>query len=453
MENMERTQLRKDTSPNRRLFEKHIEAYTRDSSLIRLSKHRARDLEIIEDHYVSELDDEENAKKHKTRLSTVENIALDFYNYAVCREHAAYSLRKYCDFNSEDKDRVIELLDTPATVADVLYRYVVTLDELTCLTESEFASLAWVDENTLGYIKYLLSSTGLSFKEPTPKVEVFTPETKVMDLPIDPIDKIHINRYGFYSLRDKLEKTNFPRLETDFTSVIKKIETLSDLYHVDIDALAEHIKTKRKTKYDLKWYMAKAGLGRVQFSQFATPYLMIGMVNKLLRYNSISCIKSEILKLSQVYDILKGYNIDVDKLEKTYVLCNINGKENIPSQYVPTALVEDECLVLSTYVTSNAITVYLISRDQIKRFYSGEMSHEQLYNAYIDLYTEKIAKSKNKDRDLEILRVKFKSTQPCYFFNTDIAKHLDISPSIVRRVVNDFLMWARRKEKLALTED
>ena len=202
------------------------------------------------------------------------------------------------------------------------------------------------------------------------------------------------------------------------------------------------------------YIMSKAKLGRVQFSQFITPYSILRMTNNLLRYTSISCIKSEILKLSDVYNVIKDNNIDIDNLEKLYVLCDFNGKQNIPSQYASSTLVEEDCFVLSAYVTSTSITMYLISKDQIKRFYSCEMSHEELYNVYIDLYTEeKIAKSKNKERDLEILRLKFKSTRPCYFFNTDIAKKIGVSPSIVRRVVNDFLLWARRKEKLALTED
>ena len=164
-------------------------------------------------------------------------------------------------------------------------------------------------------------------------------------------------------------------------------------------------------------------------------------------------MKRDILRLSDVYKVLKNHNIDIDNLEKLYVLCDFNGKQNIPSQYMPSTIVEEDCFVLSAYITSTSITHYLISKDQIKRFYSCELNHEELFNTYIGLYTEKIAKSKNKDRDLEILRLKFKSTQPCYFFNTDIAKKIGVSPSIVRRVVNDFLQWARRKEKLALTED
>lgn len=450
MENMERTSLlRKGENSDRSLFEKHVEAFTRDE-LIKFSKHLARDLEIIKDSYAYGLADEENAKKHKTKTTTVETITLNFYSYAVCREQTAYTLRKYCDFNSKDEARVIELIDPPAIVAKVLYRYVTTLDELTCLTEEEFTSLDGAGNWILDYVRDMLIAEGLSFKEPSPKVEVFTPETKIMDLPIDPIDKIYINRFGLYSLRDPFENTSVPRFPADFTSIVKKIETLADLYYVDISEL--HI-TKRKTKYDLMYAMTKAKLGRVQFSQVIKPYSILKKTNSLLRHSSISCLKREILRLSDVYNVLKYNNIDIDRLEKLYVLCDFNGKQNIPSQYVPSTLVEEDCFVLSAYVTSTNITYYLISKDQIKRFYSCEMSHEELYDAYIDLYTEKIAKSKNKERDLEILRLKFKSTRPCYFFNNDIAKKLSVSSSIVRRVVNDFLQWARRKEKLALTED
>lgn len=451
---MERTSLvRKGESPNRSFFEKHVEAYTRDSGLIKLSKHRARDLEIIKDYYVSELGNEDNAKKHKTRLSTVENLALDFYNYAVCREHTAYTLRKYCDFNSEDEARVIELLAPPPIVANVLYKYVVTLDELTCLTLDEFVTLDGMTKNILGYVENMLSAEGLSFREPSTKVEVYTPETKILDLPIDPIDKIRINRFGLYSIRGPIE-TSRARLATDFTSIIKKIETLADLYYIDINELCVYAKIKRKTKYDLMHFMSKAKLGRVQFSQFITPYLILKMTNNMLRYTSISCIKSEILKLSDVYNVIKDNNINIDNLEKLYVFCDFNGKQNIPSQYASSTLVEEDCFVLSAYVTSTSVTMYLISKDQIKRFYSCEMSHEELYNAYIDLYTEeKLAKSKNKERDLEILRLKFEKPCFAFSFNIDIAKKIDVSPSIVRRVVNDFLQWARRKEKLALAED
>ena len=448
MENMERTSLRKGENTNRSLFEKHVEAFTRDE-LIKSSKHLARDIEIIKDRYVYELADEENAKKHKTKLTTVETLTLNFYSYAICREQTAYTLRKYCDFDSKDEARVIELIDPPAIVANVLYRYVVTLDELTCLTEEEFTSLDGAGNWILGYVKDMLISEGLSFKEPSPKVE-YTPETKILDLPIDPIDKIYINRFGMYSLRDPFEETRVPRFPSDFTSIVKKIETLADLYYVDINEL--HI-TKRKTKYDLMYAMVKAKLGRVQFSQAIKPHSILKKTNSLLRHNSISFLKSEILRLSDVYKVLNDHNIDIDNLEKLYVLCDFKGKQNIPSQYVPSTLVEEDCFVLSAYITSTSITIYLISKDQIKRFYSCELNHEELFNTYIDLYTEKIAKSKNKERDLEILRLKFKSTQPCYFFNTDIAKKIGVSPSIVRRVVNDFLQWARRKEKLALAED
>lgn len=424
-----------------KLYDKHIKAYERKIHSVT----DERDLAIIKDCFKSGLDSKEIAKKYRTRECTVNEKAENFWRFACDKEVATYSLRKYLNFNSADEDRVIELLNPPTKVLDVLYS-VHSLDDLAVLSETELASIKDVDQDVINWVKTTLESKGLSLstRDIIKTPEVLTTETKISDLPIDPLDKVYINSFATYLLNYDIDKSK--SFMSRYSMVHKKIETLGDLYYIDIDDLD----ISRRTKYSLKWFMSKAKIDRTQFSRLVRRHCLLHTADSILRADKVSCYNSNIIKLSELDAILKEYNIDINSLETTYVLCDFNSKENIPSQYVPSALVEGECFILSVYVTSSAITIYLITKDQIKRMYKPEyLTFAELYDKYIDRYAEYISKNKTCKRDLKILKIAIKEMTP----NTIVAQNLGVSSSIVSRVVTKFLAWAGMKERIELVKE